>query len=287
MIMKSFQIQLDAVQKEIKRTRCGHMEKERVAVPKVTKSYPTTTVKELIKKMEDPWKTVSAKKTDKRTNKSASTVKEVLPQIPQKHQNTVANAQTSYLQKLKRDIKSSVNPQKVKDSLGWAHYHLDSKNIVERERSELSQAINGSCDRGQNGEGITKHISDININSLNSLQRGGLTLLSETIELQNDTISGNQERQLSSERYCSFSSPIPERILQGSSSCCISELTRYHHSTNTVQGSNVGEAKILQYPYPEPLELHNKEGHSGFSTISGRDGNTVNKIEVVHKVHQL
>jgi hypothetical protein len=85
MIMKSFQIQLDAVQKEIKKTRCGHMEKERVAVPKVTESHPTTTVKEPIKKMEDPWKTVSAKKTGKRTNKPASTVKDVLPQIPQKY----------------------------------------------------------------------------------------------------------------------------------------------------------------------------------------------------------
>jgi hypothetical protein len=163
---------------------------------------------------------------------------------------------------------------------------LDSKNIVERERSELSQTINGSCDRGQNGEGATKHISDININSSNSLQRGGLTLFSETIELQNDTISRYQERQLSSKRYCSFSSPIPEQILQRSSSCCISEPTRYHHSTNIVEGSNVVEAKILQYPYPEPLKLHNKEGHCGFSTISGRDGNTVNKIEVVHRVHQ-
>jgi hypothetical protein len=167
-----------------------------------------------------------------------------------------------------------------------AHYHLDSKNIAERERPELSQAIDGSCDRGHYGEGATKHISDININSSNSFQRGGLTLLLETIELQNDTISGNQDRRLSSERYCSFSSPIPERILQESSSCCISEPTRYHHSTNIVQGSNVGEAKILQYPYPEAIKLHNKEGHSGFSTISGRDGYTVNQIEVVHKVHQ-
>jgi hypothetical protein len=103
MMMNSFQIQLEALQKEIKESKCGRTEKERVAVPKVTESHPTTTVKEPIKKMENPWKTVSAKKTDKGTNKSASTVKDVIPQIPQKHQTTVENAQTSYLQKLKKD----------------------------------------------------------------------------------------------------------------------------------------------------------------------------------------
>jgi hypothetical protein len=181
---------------------------------------------------------------------------------------------------------SFTSPQKGKDSLGRAHYHLDSKNSVERERSELSQTINVSCDRGQNGEGTTKHISDINIHSSNSLQRRGLILLSETLGLKNDTTSRNQERQLSAERHYPFSSPIPERISQGSSSCCISEPTRDDHSTNIVQGSNVGEAKILQYTYPKPLELHNKEGHSGISTISGRDGNSVNKIVVEHKALQ-
>jgi gas vesicle protein len=110
MIMESFQIQLDAVKEEVKRASCCHMEKEKVAVPKVTVSHPTTTVKEPMKKMEEPWKTVSVKKTDKKTNKSASTVKDVLPQIPPNHQNIVANAQASYLQKLKQEIKTSVNP---------------------------------------------------------------------------------------------------------------------------------------------------------------------------------
>jgi hypothetical protein len=65
-IMESFQIQLDAVKEEVKRVGCGHMEKEKVAVPKVTEHHPTTTLKEPMKKMEDPWKIVSAKKTDKR-----------------------------------------------------------------------------------------------------------------------------------------------------------------------------------------------------------------------------
>ena len=89
-----------------------------------------------------------------------------------------------------------------------AHYHLDSKNIAERERPELSQAIDGSCDRGHCGKNAIKHLSDVNINSSNSFQRGGLTLFSETIELQHDTIGGYQERQLSTEKYCSFSTPI-------------------------------------------------------------------------------
>jgi hypothetical protein len=44
------------------------------------------------------------------------------------------------------------SPQKGKDSLGWAHNQLDTKNIAERERSELSQAIDGSCDRGHYGK---------------------------------------------------------------------------------------------------------------------------------------
>jgi hypothetical protein len=34
------------------------------------------------------------------------------------------------------------------------------------------------------------------------------------------------------------------------------------------------------------MKLHNKEGHNGFSTISGRDGYTVKKLEVVHKSQQ-
>ncbi len=100
------------------------------------------------------------------------------------------------------------SPQKGKDSLGWAHNQLDTKNIAERERPELSQAIDGSCDRGHCRKNATKHLSDININSSNSFQRGGLTLFSETIELQHDTIGGYQERQLSTEKYCSFSTPI-------------------------------------------------------------------------------
>jgi hypothetical protein len=57
---------------------------------------------------------VSSKKTDKETNKSTSTVKEVLlNQIPQKYQTTEGSAQTSYLQKLKKDIQSAVNPSSL------------------------------------------------------------------------------------------------------------------------------------------------------------------------------
>jgi hypothetical protein len=72
---------------------------------------------------------------------------------------------------------SRISPQKGKDSLERVHYLLDTKNSIERERSELSQTINVSCDRGHNGEGTTKHISGININSSNPIQGGRLTLL--------------------------------------------------------------------------------------------------------------
>jgi hypothetical protein len=44
---------------------------------------------------------------------------------------------------------SRISPQKGNDSLERVHYLLDSKNSVERERSELSQTINVSCDRGR------------------------------------------------------------------------------------------------------------------------------------------
>jgi hypothetical protein len=94
------------------------------------------------------------------------------------------------------------------------------------------------------------------------------------------------ERRLSTERYCSFSTPIPEQVLQESSLCCVSEPTRSYHSSNIDQGSNVGEAKISQCYYPEAMELHNKEGHHCFSTVSGRNGCTVNKLEVVVKSQQ-
>jgi hypothetical protein len=55
MIMNSFQIQLEIMQKEIKELKCGYTEKERVAVPqKVTENRPTITVKEPIGKKENP-----------------------------------------------------------------------------------------------------------------------------------------------------------------------------------------------------------------------------------------
>jgi hypothetical protein len=112
MIMNSFQKQLEILQKEIKDLKRGYTVKERVAVlQKVTE--PTITAKEPIGKMANPWKTVSSKKTDKGTNKSALTVKEVLLQIPQKLQTTEGSAQTSYLQKLKKDIKSAMNPSSL------------------------------------------------------------------------------------------------------------------------------------------------------------------------------
>ncbi len=34
------------------------------------------------------------------------------------------------------------------------------------------------------------------------------------------------------------------------------------------------------------MELHNKEGHNCFSTVSGRNGYTVNKLEVIDKSQQ-
>ena len=173
---------------------------------------------------------------------------------------------------------SRISPQKGKDLIGRAHYLLDTKNRVERERSELSQTINVSCDREHNGEGTTKHISGININSSNPIQGGRPTLLSEIVGLKEDTQSRDQVRQLSAERHHPGSSSIPQRILQGSSTCCTSEHTREYHTANIDQGRIISETKISQHTYPKPLVLHKKEGHSGFSTISTGDGNPVNKI---------
>jgi hypothetical protein len=102
MMMKAFQTELDAVKEVVKGK---NMEKEKVIMPKKTVTHPTATVKEPA--METAWKSVQTKK---KTNKAASTAKDVLPQIPPKHQNTVAYTQPTYLQKLKQDIKNSVNP---------------------------------------------------------------------------------------------------------------------------------------------------------------------------------
>ena len=145
--------------------------------------------------------------------------------------------------------------QKRKDSLGWPYHQLDIKNIAERERPEPSQGIDASGNKRHCGKNTTKHLSDININGSNSLQRGGLTVFPETIELQNDTIGGHQERRLSTEGYCPVSTLIPERLLQGSSVRCISVLTESYHSTNIEKGSNVGETKISQCPYPKEMDI--------------------------------
>ncbi len=102
MMMKAFQTELDAVKEVVKGK---NMEKEKVIMPKKTVTHPIATVKEPT--METAWKSVQTKK---KTNKAASTAKDVLPQIPPKHQNAVAYTQPTYLQKLKQDIKNSVNP---------------------------------------------------------------------------------------------------------------------------------------------------------------------------------
>ena len=73
-------------------------------MPKKTVTHPTATVKEPA--METAWKSVQTKK---KTTKPAA-AKVVESQLPPKQQNTVASTPPTYLQKLKQDIKNSVNP---------------------------------------------------------------------------------------------------------------------------------------------------------------------------------
>jgi hypothetical protein len=111
-IFNTFQMQLEIMQKEIEDLKHGNAVRETVVRPqKVTESCPIRLTKEPTRIKEASWKTVSTKKAVKETNKATSTVKEVLPsQRPQKIQTTEGNIQTSYLQKLKTEIKSAVSP---------------------------------------------------------------------------------------------------------------------------------------------------------------------------------
>jgi hypothetical protein len=285
MIMKSFQIQLDAVKEEVKRAKCGHMEKERVTVPKVTESHPTTTVKEPIKKMENPWKTVSTKKTNKTTNKSASTVKDVLPQIPQKHQNTVAITQASYFKKLKQEIKNSVNPASL--LIKKEKIYSDGPIITWTVRIALNE-------KGQNfpRQPMLTVIEDKTGKA--PLSISVISTSTAQIVFKEEDLSSFQKLldskmiQLVETKKGNFQQRDISRLAH-------LYLSGYHKDLAHAAFQNLSETIIVQILSKaatlvkqrfKPLELHNKEGHSGFSTISGRDGNSVNKIVVEHKALQ-
>jgi hypothetical protein len=156
---------------------------------------------------------------------------------------------------------------------------VDSKNIVERERESMVAVIKDKTGKAPLSISVIS-TSTAQIlfkeEDLPSFQKLLDSKMIQLVETKKDNFHQRDIARLAHLYLSGYHKDLAHAA----------EPTRYHHSTNIVQGSNVGEAKILQYTYPEPLELHNKEGHSGFSTISGRDGITVNKIEVVHKVYQ-
>jgi hypothetical protein len=107
MIMQSFQTQLVEMQKEIKELKCGNMKQEGDTAPQKV----TEPVKDPIGKREHPWVSPRTKKSDKEINKTTSKIKEVLlKQTPPIQQSTKGNAQISYLQKLKENIRTTTDP---------------------------------------------------------------------------------------------------------------------------------------------------------------------------------
>jgi hypothetical protein len=85
----------------------------------------------------------SAKRRGKETKQSASIVKEVPLKIAQKNQNTEGSSQTTYLQKLKKDIKSAVDPSSL--LLKKETTHLDGPIMSWTLRIELTNRAKNFC----------------------------------------------------------------------------------------------------------------------------------------------
>jgi hypothetical protein len=105
-MLKEFQMEISALKSEIETLKCGNMSQEGISVPQKV----AETTKEPIEKGDRPWESARRRKLVKGTNKTASTVNEVLPiQTPPK-QNAEKVTQATYLEKLKKNIKTAPDP---------------------------------------------------------------------------------------------------------------------------------------------------------------------------------